>query len=398
MKDGLDGRSVFDLVLAPGIRVCLRDNPGRQGVTTGEIKKVGSRLLLEIEFGPNDKQFKNFEIVEPVASSHDLFSLIKSGRFGNPADLRRVLVFEKIKGDLTNIFYSMELSNTDFYPHQFKPVLNFVESPVGRLLIADEVGLGKTIEATYIWKEVQARHGARRLLIVCPAMLREKWRRDLRNRFNISAEIITSGTLLQRLDDIAPHHTQELFVAIISLEAVRAPADYDIPNNSSLRARLARLLEKHPATPDYALFDQVIIDEAHYLRNPSTGNNRIGRLLRDAAQHLVMLTATPIQLGGENLYQLMRLLDPDVFYDSQNFENLIRSNSNIIRAQRALWQQPPDTAAAKTAVSNALQSEFFANDLVLQRVVGMLGGSGLSQDRRIEFLDFSKAALSCRNT
>src|SRR6476646_9844858 len=96
----------------------------------------------------------------------------------------------------------MESSKTDFYPHQFKPVLKFIESPVGRLLIADEVGLGKTIEATYIWKELQARHDARRLLVVCPAMLREKWRSDLRKRFNIIGDIVNAKDLLQRITEL----------------------------------------------------------------------------------------------------------------------------------------------------------------------------------------------------
>ncbi|HEY5047024.1 MAG TPA: hypothetical protein VII49_03260 [Rhizomicrobium sp.] len=60
-----------------------------------------------------------------------MIDLLAAGRFGGPIDLRRVLTFEKIKGDLTNVFYSMEASNTDFYAHQFKPVLKFIESPVG---------------------------------------------------------------------------------------------------------------------------------------------------------------------------------------------------------------------------------------------------------------------------
>jgi hypothetical protein len=153
--------------------VYLRDNPGRQGTLTGRQKEIGTRLLVEIEFGPNDKQFKDIALLEIAHTSHDPLALVASGSFGHAADLRRVLIFEKVKGQLTNIFYSMESSNTDFYAHQFKPVLNFIESPVSRLLIADEVGLGKTIEAAYIWKEVQARHGARRMLVVCPAMLRE---------------------------------------------------------------------------------------------------------------------------------------------------------------------------------------------------------------------------------
>lgn len=157
-----------------GQTVRLRDNPGRQGTTTGRTKQAGSFLLVEVNFGPNEKQFKRFDLLELVDVDEEIFELLAAGRFGGPIDLRRVLTFEKVKGELTNVFYSMEASNTDFYAHQFKPVLKFIESPVGRLLIADEVGLGKTIESIYIWKELQAREDARRLPVVCPAMLREK--------------------------------------------------------------------------------------------------------------------------------------------------------------------------------------------------------------------------------
>lgn len=369
-----------------GARVFLRDNPGRQGVLTGKQKALGTKLLVEIEFGPNDKQYKNRDLLDLVASGHDPLSLLHAGRFGNVADLRRVLVFEKVKGRLTNIFYSMESSNTDFYPHQFKPVLNFIESPVSRLLIADEVGLGKTIEAAYIWKEVQARHGARRLLVVCPAMLQEKWRRDLREKFNIGAEIVKASVLLERLSEVALKRIEESFVYIVSLESVRAPTDYENENDKSVRARFARLLDANPASAELALFDQVIIDEAHYLRNPSTGNNRVGRLLRDAAMNLVMLTATPIQLGSENLYQLMRIIDPDVFYDPTVFDGIIRANGTIVAAQRALWRQPPNVDAARLALADAQRAEYFTADPVLARVQKLLAADAPDRNRRIEAL------------
>lgn len=157
---------------ASGVRVRLRDNPGRQGLTTGRTKRTGSFVMVEVNFGPNEKQFKRYELLEPIAEEKEIFDLLKKGVFGTPSDLRRVLTFEKVKGELTNVFYSMEASNTDFYPHQFKPVMRFIESPIGRMLIADEVGLGKTIEATYIWKELQARQSARRLLIVRPCCVK----------------------------------------------------------------------------------------------------------------------------------------------------------------------------------------------------------------------------------
>jgi superfamily II DNA or RNA helicase len=73
--------------------------------------------------------------------------------------------------------------------------------------------------------------------------------------------------------------------------------------NSSFRAQLARLFDRTPATDAGALIDLVIIDEAHYLRNPSTASNRLARLLRETARHLLLLTATPVQLQSDNLYR-----------------------------------------------------------------------------------------------
>ena len=104
-----------------------------------------------------------------------------------------MLTYHKIDSNLSNVFYSMQASRTDFYAHQFKPVYKFIESLDGRILIADEVGLGKTIEAGLIWLETKARRAdARRLLIVCPPMLREKWKKELRTRFDTRAEIYDS--------------------------------------------------------------------------------------------------------------------------------------------------------------------------------------------------------------
>jgi SNF2 family DNA or RNA helicase len=168
------------------------------------------------------KKATNFMInLKLCGEAESIKELLEKGKLGTPDDLRRILTFEKVKGELTNIFYSMESSNTDFYPYQFKPILKFLDSPVSRLLIADEVGLGKTIEAMYIWKELQAREDARRLLIVCPAMLRDKWRDDLRNLFNIDAEIIGAKELLEKTQLVTQKGNQISFVYIASLEGLR---------------------------------------------------------------------------------------------------------------------------------------------------------------------------------
>jgi hypothetical protein len=72
---------------------------------------------------------------------------LELGRFGRVLDLRRNLTHIQLSGRLANLVYSMDTTNTDFYAYQFKPVLSFLESSSNGLLIADEVGLGKNIEA-----------------------------------------------------------------------------------------------------------------------------------------------------------------------------------------------------------------------------------------------------------
>ena len=138
----------------PGQEVRIRSNPGQRGSPpqspSGRLSPVGAGAVRTQRKRPTSP--KTF--LELCGEDDGIESLLRQKkRFGGPDDLRRILTFEKVKGQLTNVFYSMEASQTDFYAHQFKPVLKFLNSPVGRLLIADEVGLGKTIEAMYIWKE-----------------------------------------------------------------------------------------------------------------------------------------------------------------------------------------------------------------------------------------------------
>tara|TARA_R110002124_G_scaffold8655_6_gene45785 strand:- start:3265 stop:6288 length:3024 start_codon:yes stop_codon:yes gene_type:complete len=342
--------------------------------------------MVQIDFGPAEKEFKRYEVLEIIDEELDIFDTLAEGTFGTPRDFRRILTFEKIKGDLTNIFYSMESSNTDFYAHQFKPVMRFIESPVGRMLIADEVGLGKTIEAAYIWKEVQARESGRRLLIVCPAMLREKWKSDLFKRFNISAEIVSAKDLLEKLKNLPHRQSNDSFVYIASLEALRPPAKFEEESITNAHAQIARILDSNTASEEFALFDQVIIDEAHYLRNPSTANNRLARLLRDASRHLVLLTATPIQIGSENLYQLLRLIDPDQFYDEKLFKDILNTNSCIVRAQRALWARPVNVENALQSLSEAEETDYFRNDAVLMRIRKTLSSATCSAEDTVEIL------------
>ena len=351
-----------------GQEVRVKANPGHRGITTGKTRASGTRLLVQVQFSPNEKSYKPYNLLELCGEPEGLFDLLEQGKFSGADDLRRILTFEKLKGQLTNIFYSMESSKTDFYPHQFKPVLKFLESPVGRLLVADEVGLGKTIEAMYVWKELQARADARRLLIICPAILREKWQDDLQQRFNIVSKLTSAQELLEEVKHVLHSQYQHPFVCIASLEGIRPSADWEDETNSGARAELARLLDQNQVADEMGLFDLVIIDEAHYLRNQSTATHRLGQLVRDAARHLLLLTATPIQTQSSNLYQLLKIISPEDFFDETIFHQMQAANAPLIRALRSLWNHPPDFLTAKHDLDRALQSDYFRENSVLQHI------------------------------
>lgn len=350
----------------PGQAVRVKANPGHQGLTTGKTRTSGTRLLVQVQFSPNEKSYKPYNLLELCGEPEGLFNLLEQGKFSGADDLRRILTFEKVKGELTNIFYSMESSKTDFYPHQFKPVLKFLESPVGRLLVADEVGLGKTIEAMYVWKELQARIDARRLLILCPAVLREKWQTDLQQRFNILAKLVNAQELVEEVNYVLQSQYQHSFVCIASLEGIRPGLNWEDETHTSAKAELARLFDRHPAIEDLGLFDLVIIDEAHYLRNQSTATHRLGQLVRDASRHLLLLTATPIQTHSTNLFQLLRIISPEDFFDETIFEHMQAANAPLIQAARSL--SVSDLPKVRQHLDRALQSDYFRDNSTLQHI------------------------------
>ena len=276
----------------------------------------------------------------------------------------------------------MGTGHAEFYPHQFKPVLKLVSSTGGRILIADEVGLGKTIEAIYVWKELQARFGCRRLLVVCPSMLQQKWQTELRSRFAIDSNIVDAKELLQQLERAADDTTTS-FVSIGSIESLRArrPKTEDSERPEGPRQLLAAFLSEHESSDDSELVDLVIIDEAHYLRNPATAANYLASLLASVASHLVLLTATPIQLGSENLFQLLTLLDADRYANLDVFNAMRRANAPITEALNAVTRIPADATRFRNALEEALRSPFFADDQVLRQLASDSGDFRQASDR-----------------
>lgn len=318
------------------------DDPGRRGRIVAGPRVRTDGPVYRIRWNDGSSGWTPEYAFERLDNADDdVFALLKKQRFGRLKDLRRNLTFIQLSGRLANVVYSMDTTNTDFLPYQYKPVLTFLESPSNGILIADEVGLGKTIEAGLIWTELRARYDARRLVVVCPAMLRDKWVLELYTRFGIEASQLTATDLAKELR----RNKREMRDGrgyVCSLQGLRPPTGWRDTDRRNGRIELAHVLEE--LTELEPAIDLLVIDEAHYLRNPETQSASLGRLLREVSEHVVLLSATPVNNRSGDLYQLLRLIDPDSFYAPEQFPQVLSANEPLVRA-RNLVLDPESTGA-----------------------------------------------------
>lgn len=239
-------------------------------------------------------------------------------RAGSSEDLSLTLTWTKLTHPLTDTVYSFGSSKTVFRAYQFAPVLKLLSSATGRLLIADEVGLGKTIEAGLIWSELEQRERLTRVLVVAPSALALKWKSEMARRFDRNLDLLRPADLLAYAQDMAAGR-DVAFAGVVSLESLRT-AD----------AALQALTEVH------ARMDLVVVDEAHALRNRGTRSYVLGQLLSDWADVLLFLSATPLNLGRSDLFNLVNLLREDEFPDEAVFEAQLEPNQALNEVARRL--------------------------------------------------------------
>lgn len=351
----------------PGQLVRHIDDSAKIGTVTDQTRARASGPQYRVNWNGRLDWHYEEELVEADTGDDDPLELIREGRYGRVDDLRRLLTHVHLAGRLSNVVYAMGLTQTDFYPHQYKPLLTLLDSPVNGLLIADEVGLGKTIEAGLVWTELRARYDMRQLLVVCPAMLREKWRLELSSRFGLDARIVDAGALLDELE--SNEHRERAW--IISYQGIRVPKGWDPAESDTprrpVRARLADLLYRHADREP--LLDLVIFDEAHYMRNEETSAWRTGSLLRDVTTHQLMLSATPINLGSDDLFNVLRLLDPDHFEHPEDFRNIVQANRPVIAASDAVRDQASDASYVLDAIREIKSSRWFERSERVDRLI-----------------------------
>ena len=316
--------------LRAGVRVRLKHDPGRIGVLTGKTRVYGGIARWQVTFAEGVRYVPADQLEEVAKGGDDPLDLLERGRFADWIVLRRTITHARLTGRLADIIYSMDTTGTDFYAHQFKPVVRLMNSAGRGLLIADEVGLGKTIEAGLIWTELRTRYDFRRLLVLCPAVLREKWQRELRKRFGVEADILDARETLARLRRSRLGNRSASFAIVASLQGLRPNRGWDAWDDNGVGASsdLARFLDQKGQ--DDPLVDLCVIDEAHYLRNRETMTAVLGRLVRAVSDYILLLSATPIHLRSDDLYGLLNLVDEDTFNRPEAFDEILKANEPLV--------------------------------------------------------------------
>jgi len=186
----------------------------------------------------------------------------------------------------------------DLNPHQIEAALFALESPLSKgVILADEVGLGKTIEAGIVLCQFWAER-KRRLLVICPASLRKQWALELGEKFNLPAEVLDARSLREKRKE-GRDPLNDKTIVVMSFNFANAIRD-DIKAVD---------------------WDLVVIDEAHKLRNAYRPSNKVGQGIRWATEDCrkLLLTATPLQNSLLELYGLSTLIDEHLFGDLNSF-------------------------------------------------------------------------------
>ncbi len=224
------------------------------------------------------------------------------------------------------------------HPYQIEPVLRALQMPRVALLLADGVGLGKTIQAGLVLEELLLRRRIRRILVLCPAMLCRQWQYELRRKFSLDFQIIDSDSTFQlrRRLGIDTNPWKAFPRIITSMDYLRQP---DV---------LQQFLQASGAGPDaeadprvasaHAAWDLLIVDECHHFA-PQGGNRashrtKMLREIRFLFEHRLFCSATPHNGRTVSFTGLMELLDPIRFQMTVEMDDQDRANLREVRVRR----------------------------------------------------------------
>lgn len=312
--------------------------------------------------------------------------------------VRTALTAYQISNPGSSNLYSLNSARIDFVPYQFRPALKMIKSDSPRLLVADDVGVGKTIEAGLILKELEARDSINSVLIICPRPLvaERKWELEMKrfdeNFTQMDGKAFAEAISETHRDGAWPERHNK---TIIPYSLFGEDSIMGTQSTSSRRKKNLGLAELDPVPH----FDLVIVDEAHNIRNANTWMYRGVEIFCRNADAVVFLTATPLQNSNDDLYTLLNLLRPDVVIDKDTFRTMAEPNAyinnllRIIRNQEEGWQE-----AGKEEISHILNTTWGRS--VIQhnpdfgQIYDFLEKESVTRDEKVEMINKVEALHS----
>ena len=292
-----------------GDKVAIRSKPD-----------LGVGKIVDIEGNQVDIYFKNkgqaeTAHIDDIELAYDPFDMAKKNIFDDPSkyDLRTKTLYLP----LANVNGILSNSIIEILPHQILATHKVMSSGSRRFLLADEVGLGKTFEAGIVIKELLSRGEAKQILIITPAGLVEQWQEDM-GRFGLDCTIYISGIATAIKD-----FWNKMSPVIASIDTIK----------------IEKHLEEVVNGDDW---DIIVFDEAHHLTRKDYGQKAdksdrylVGERLKDKTKSLLFLTATPHQGDRNKFYNLINLLDEDLFEDDADlFNNRERLGRIMVRQRK----------------------------------------------------------------
>jgi ATP-dependent helicase HepA len=357
----------------------------RSGPIIAELPMSGGQIRFRVFHSPTDIREYQADQIEPAnttPSGNRLIDAIQQQEWLPASQFQARLTAARLADPQVDHLYSLYAGRIQHIPFQFKPLLRFLRADQPRLFIADEVGVGKTIEAGLILKELQSRQRVDNVLVLCPKALVNKWREEMR-RFDedfrpLSAENLRYCLEETHLDGVWPAQYSR---SIVHLELLRQdPYLHGIKSRTYPKQGLMTL-EPPPH------FNLLIVDEAHHLRTPGTLSHQLARFLCEISDAVLFLSATPVHVGSENLFTLLNLLRPDIFSNRQVFNQVVEPNQYLTKAMRSVrlrhpindWQK--DAANALTEIETTTWGhQVIANDPVFVEWKSRLSGDEILTD------------------
>lgn len=321
-------------------------SPNNQEIQVNSIVKLISKpdskgVVTSIENIGNTKKYNVFVDNEIKSFYTGQIALANEAHEANWIDLstlRSYLTAFEINNPSSENLYSLNSARIDFVPYQFRPALKLIKSDEPRILIADSVGVGKTIEAGLIIKELEARHDLERILIICPKPLvaERKWETEMRMRFDEDFIPLNGQDIRQIISDTDrdgewPTRFNKVIIPYSILDRRVFEGDKEG------KVDFIGLPDLDPAPH----FDLVIVDEAHHIRNGSMEKEKAfaykaTKYFCDHAEAVVMLTATPLQTSDDDLFTLLNVLRPDLIMDKSVFTLMSQPNAYISKCVRTI--------------------------------------------------------------